>query len=361
MIRSLFFFVMLVTVAACISPTYRPPAAVPDRVQAARAAALQDAMQTALDRRARVYDLAWPVLAANTDLCPVHRPSIGLVVADQALFAKMAGDLRTEDISALGVPDHLQVVHAMAASPAGKAGLRRGTLVHQVDGEAITSPGAAATRMRDALEKKGEVSLVIGPATARRTVTLAGVPACAMPVKISQSQGINAHAAGGEIVIYTGLIRALDDAGLQFVIAHEAAHIAERHPRKYVRNLAVSAGWVTGPLLYAGAMAVDGALTMLGQDPQPSFKAQSVRAVAPWSARFEAEADYLGLYMFVRAGGDGPAARAVFDTFSREAPSSIYLKVTHPLTPERIGALEATLVEISEKQARGDALVPEKR
>ena len=55
---------------------------------------------------------------------------------------------------------------------------------------------------------------------------------------------------------------------------------------------------------------------------------------------------------------DLTGAREAFDVFSREAPRSIYTKSTHPVTPERLVALQAAVEEIEAKREAGMPLLP---
>ena len=344
--------------AACASPEYRAP--VPDAMLMAREkkAAITDAMETALARRARVYDLSWPILTENVDLCPETRPSIGVVIADRKMLARLAGGLREDDLEDIGVAEELIVVHAFAGSPAAGAGLHRGMKVLSVEGEAFSDSEEAVKKINQTTEEGGPVTLRIAEEGVERDFTITPVERCDMAVKISTSQAINAHAATGDVVVMTGAVRSLGDEGLKFLLAHEAAHLVAGHRRKYIQNAVVSGAVVAGPFLYGAGMVAD-RLAQFGDPPDVSFKARALKVLAPWADDFETEADYLGLYMYVRAGGDLDAARELFDVFSRETPPAIFVEATHPLTPERQARLAAAAREIEAKLAAGEDLMPE--
>lgn len=345
--------------AACASPRYQAPPLDEAKVAVERKAAVRDAMETALERRARVYDLSWPVLTANTELCPRTRPTIGVVLADRERLARLAGGLRDEDLEEIGVSDDLVLVHVFAGSPAETAGVTSGGRLLAVNGKPVTDPEKAAEKIREGTKDEGRVVLTLGEGGEERDIEVSPVESCDMAVKISTSQAINAHAATGDIVIYTGVIRALGDEALQFLIAHEAAHLAADHRRKYIQNTVVSGAGLVGPFLYGGAWVADMA-ARIGDRPDISFRSRVVHGLAPWAKGFEEEADYLGAYMFARAGGELSAAREVYDVFSRETPVAIYLRATHPLTPERQVRLAATIAEIEGKRLAGDDLMPER-
>ena len=353
-VRTSFVPILFAWLAACATPQATPPPLDGARAARAEARLLRAAMDTALARRARVYDLAWPVLVANAELCSKTAPQAGLVLADRKLLAKMAGGAEARALARAGVPDGLRVVHAFAGSPAAAAGVPSGARVEAVNGAPLGDPKKAARAIRERLEDGEAASLTADGVT----YSVGGVTACDAAVKISTSQAINANAVSG-ITINTGLIRALDDEALQAVIAHELAHIALDHPREYARNALVTGAPVTGPVAYGLASTTDRVLRLIGRAPDRSLTGRALAALAPWSDAFEAEADYVGLYMHARAGGDARAAIRAFEVMGREGPKSLTVRATHPLIPERIAAAEAALAEIEAKRAAGALLVPE--
>ena len=345
---------VLLMFAACASPRY----AVPDLDAAlsaeAEAALVREAMATALARRARVYDLAWPVLTANAELCEDPKPKPGLVLADRDLLARMSGGLEPKALERLGLPEGLRVVHAHAEGPAARAGLRGGLMIEEVMGERVSTPREAERLIEEALDEGGRAVLV----SEGRAFEIEGVPACDVDVKVSTSQAINATAIG-DIVIYTGLIRSLGDEALRSVIAHELAHVVAGHKAKYARNALVTGAPVIGPVVYFGARLTDRALGLVGIDRDRPLSADALRALAPWTEGFEAEADYVGLYLHARAGGEVAAAADAYRVMGREGPQGITVRATHPLLPERLARHAVTAAEIAEKRAAGEPLVPD--
>lgn len=352
--RAFCILFVLFSFAGCATPRYAVPDADAALSATAEAALAADAMETALARRARVYDLAWPVLTANADLCEKTRPQIGLVLADRDLLARMSGGLEPDVLERLGLPDGLRIVHAHAGGPAAAAGLRAGQMIDTVMGEETRDPGKAGKLLRAALEDGGEAVIGAGGLT----YEISGVPACDVAVKVSTSQAINATAIG-DIVIYTGLIRSLDDGALQSVIAHELAHIVAGHKAKYARNTLVTGAPVVGPVVYYSARIADTVMGFVGIERDKPLSAGALRAIAPWTEDFEAEADYVGLYLFARAGGDVDAAGETFEVMGREGPRAITVRATHPLLPERLARHRVTAAEIAAKRAAGAPLVPE--
>ena len=80
-----------------------------------------------------------------------------------------------------------------------------------------------------------------------------------------------------------------------------------------------------------------------------------------FSKDFEADSDYMGLYMAARAGYDIEIAPNFWRRMAVEHPGSIgknYM-ATHPSTPERASALQESIEEIEEKLNEGRPLRPE--
>ncbi|MBB4659842.1 M48 family metallopeptidase [Parvularcula dongshanensis] len=339
---------------ACATPRYAVPGLDEELTQSEAARVTREAYDLALARRARVYDLAWPVLTANAALCPDASVRAGLVLADRKLLAEMAGGMEEAALAVMGVEEGLRLVHVNAGSPAEAAALVSGMMIDAVEGEPVGDPEEAAKLISSALKERGEATIVADG----RTYTFGGTEACDVPVKIGTSQELNAHAIDG-VTIYTGLVRSLGDEALRSVIAHELAHVALGHKAAYIRNSVVTGGAVLAPALYTLGGLIDRALGLVGAEPDRSYAGRALRLVVPWTEDFEAEADYVGLYMHARAGGDLEAAAAAFELFGTEAPKSLTIRSTHPLVPERLARLRATIEEIEEKRAAGDPLVPE--
>ena len=79
-----------------------------------------------------------------------------------------------------------------------------------------------------------------------------------------------------------------------------------------------------------------------------------------YSQDFEAEADYVGLYILAQAGGNIEEAPQFWRRMATLSPGAIQSShmSTHPATPERFVALEETVKEIRAKQRAGLPLTP---
>lgn len=160
---------------------------------------------------------------------------------------------------------------------------------------------------------------------------------------------INAFALpGGFIGVHTGLIAsAKSESELASVLAHEIAHVTQRH---VVRMLAQQR---RSSVLSMAAMAL--ALLAARSNPQAAMGGMMLgdhvmrTSALSFSRDAEREADRLGLEMLRQAGFEPQGMSDFFNrlqqamrVYDNQAPA--YLR-THPLTTERIADIEARLPE----------------
>lgn len=155
---------------------------------------------------------------------------------------------------------------------------------------------------------------------------------------------INAFAMpGGYIGIHSGLITASStESELGAVIAHEIAHVTQRH---IARRLAAAAS----TNLRSAALVIAG-LLISTQDPQAgmaaatSGMASGIESQLAYSRDHEREADRVGLRMMVKARLDPKGMPDFFQTlmddgrYRRDPPAFLS---THPLTDARIADARA--------------------
>jgi hypothetical protein len=297
----------------------------------------------------RLQSIAWPVLKANVDMCgKATRASIGLTLTDARDFSRQLRGLRVQDVPFAGVT----IAAVAAGSPAAAAGLKSG---EALQGKNVMEIGKAL----NAEMKKSKT------ATLTRTdgtqIKLTPDTICAAPVRLVQSNQINAYTNGKSLVFYAGLLRAVaDDAQIQLVVAHELAHALLKHPRKGTINSAVSGGWLLGSVAGSGGWLIDTFSDLTGQHRPVSYRSLGTQLAAwPYGRAFEREADYVALYLMARSGGDIAKVEQLYSTFSKSGPASTWIGISHPITPERIVAVRAARAEIEAKRASGKALLPE--
>ena len=178
----------------------------------------------------------------------------------------------------------------------------------------------------------------------RRLAAAGDAPAQPFHFFVVAHNDINAFAGpGGYIGINAGLITNTDSEGeLASVLAHEMAHVTQRHiARRFEQqersSLPVFAGIVAAVVL--GSQSPD-----LGQAAAAAALGSAVQASLNFSREAEQEADRVGIQVLERAGYDPRAMPAFLEKlqsakrFIRKAPE--YLS-THPLTTSRIADLRA--------------------
>ncbi len=346
----------------CISTQHQLPAPEPGQLAETQSEMQSEAIAFQMKRRARLYDLSWPLLEANAALCPKTRRSIGVVLADLEMYADLIGGLTADQIKAQGLADDTHLFHIIKGSPAKQAGLTSADFIRAVNGERVEADnsGKVTELIRKGAENGQPVQLHVAGKDGERTLEVSSVEVCDVLVKLSTSSALNALAQDKTMIVNAGLMRSADDDMVQYIMAHELAHLALRHARKGTWNTIASGAVLYGPVLYAGGAVIDRTLEVFGQNSKRSFARQGLARAMWFSQMFEAEADYVGLYMLARAGGDIDGAAEVFRLFAREAPASTWLRYTHPLTPELVAALEIAVQEIQAKQTRGEQLLPER-
>jgi len=157
---------------------------------------------------------------------------------------------------------------------------------------------------------------------------------------VLNSQDFNAISVpGGFIYAYKGLLEALNDDELAFVLGHEVAHLAARHAIKNIQaNMAYS-------------LLMQIALTGVSQQ-NAMIDAQNISQGVNtiynlielgYSRHDEFEADKIGMAYAFRAGFSSRAALSALAKIKAQEGSSgkvmVYFR-THPYTEDRIKALE---------------------
>jgi predicted Zn-dependent protease len=159
---------------------------------------------------------------------------------------------------------------------------------------------------------------------------------------------INAFALpGGFIGVNSGLmLQTHDESELASVLAHEAAHVLQRHIARAVQaqnqssltsTAALLAAILIGAATGAGGQALEGAVAM----SQSIAMQQSIN----FTRSEEAEADRVGIGLLAGAGYNPYAMSEFFQTMARSdsvTSASVFdLLRTHPVTRERIAEARA--------------------
>jgi hypothetical protein len=151
-------------------------------------------------------------------------------------------------------------------------------------------------------------------------------------VHVVDADVVNAFALpGGEIVVYTGLMREADNAEqLAGVLAHEIAHVRKRHG---MRRIAQSIGVIGAIQLLFGDVSGVAAIAV------EVLQASTINA---YSRDQEREADREGVAILAKAGVDPSALADFFALLQKREPSlagSLSWLGTHPDLAERIATV----------------------
>ena len=193
---------------------------------------------------------------------------------------------------------------------------------------------------------KDSTSATLVERVGKRIAAVAPLPNAQWEFVLFESKEANAFCLpGGKVGVYTGILPyTRDEAGLATVIGHEVAHAVARHGASCMSRQMVLQGLgqitesrITNAAWQATFNKVYGLGTSVGLE-------------LPHSREQESEADYMGLLYMARAGYDpGEAVRfwQRFKEFNEKSGVKEGLKWfrTHPLSEDRIQALQAKLPE----------------
>jgi Zn-dependent protease with chaperone function len=338
---------VLIIVAAACAPTSKRPEVSKAASEAEADKQRELIIEDRMEKYQRLANIAYPFLERNIDLCKdktkislegiwVNRYSFGkeyegtmtrMGFANTAnLFATGNGSALT--LAGVSVGDALIGINGWAI-PAGKDAIKHA-------GEKLDELTSHSTTIRLDVQTKN------GP----RQIDVTAHRICAYGFAVETKDEVNAHADGENIVITTGLMRfTQNDYELATVFGHEMAHNVMGHMGKKETNAAIGG-------------VFDVLFALFGGNTQGAFGQMGAEA---YSKSFEAEADYVGLYLMARAGYPVDGAANIWRRFALTNPgsASATLAVSHPPTPERFLALEQTAVEIDGKIKAGAPLNPE--
>lgn len=186
----------------------------------------------------------------------------------------------------------------------------------------------------------------------QRLVTVAPGEKYPYSFSVADYRELNAFALpGGPVWVHRGALQAAaTESQAASVVAHEIAHIAQRHAasRLSVAMITRMGLGLLGALLgnSGGAVAAQGAASLMANGMFLKFSRDD-----------EQEADRVGLAMMRRAGWDGRGMVELFEILRRQAerdPGSVEVFLSsHPAPRDRIANLRAALPRTS--QGRRDS------
>lgn len=335
-------------IAGCATPKTQG-VAVNDALVAAEAKKQrQIALESLINDQIHLEQVAYPIQTAGSPFCDdVVKPALGLYFANKHAIPKEFHDAA---VSLYDMGESLQVTHVIPGSPAERAGILKNDILVSLNGEKMpvgkTAMKEAMELMKDQLKSGESVTLAVLRGETERDFALVPEDACDYPVLLNTSDQVNAMADGSKIIIARGMMRFVEnDQELGMVISHELAHNAMAHMKALKQN------YMLGSIFDIVAM-------VYGINTQGIFGKLGAQR---YSKEFEAEADYVSLYIMARAGLPIDDSPNFWRRMATAHPGSIEANhaSSHPSTPERFVALEKTIEEIREKEASGSPLEPE--
>jgi predicted Zn-dependent protease len=193
--------------------------------------------------------------------------------------------------------------------------------------------------LMQAAQRRGEVS----PELAERF---------AWELLLSRERSVNAFALpGGYLGLHLGLLAISSSADeIAAVLAHELAHVSQRHIARRIEHGQQQTPWVIGAMIL-GALAANAARNAdIASAAVAGGQAMALQGQLAFSRDMEREADRVGLDIMAEAGFDGRGFVTLFDKLQAAARLNDggafpYLR-THPMTAERSADIEARLHDL---------------
>lgn len=308
------------------------------------------ALHALIEDNVRLQRVGYPILTRAVAMC---KDKIGYGIGAGWLTThRLPEQFREIAADTLKLGSNPRVIYLLPGSPAEKAGLKTGDEIVAFNKvELKPDDSAVVETLNKQLDETGkagkEAIFTLSREGVRVDVAVKPEKRCGYPIRLQLADIVNAFADGNQIIITRGMLRfAQSDTELALVIAHELAHNAMGHMKAKMGNFLL--GSIVDILFAAGGVNTQGTFGNL--------------ASMTFSEDFEAEADYVGLYMMAQAGLDIENAPVFWRRMAVNQPGAIsnnQLIRSHPATPYRMLALEKAVQEIREKQKSGKPLEPE--
>jgi predicted Zn-dependent protease len=222
---------------------------------------------------------------------------------------------------------------------------------------AVARPALAQSILRDAETEKMLQDI------SRPIVEAAGLRPENVQIVLIQDPSINAFVVEGQTVyIHSGLIEAADNANeVQGVIAHELGHITGGHVIRMNEGVKVATGIMLLSLLL-GVAAMAAGSSDAGAGIMAAGQQAAMGKFLAFTRVQESSADQAGASFLTKAGISGKGSLAFFkklqnQEFRYAIPQEDSYARTHPLSSERIAALEQTYKSAPSWDAPTDPLL----
>ncbi len=348
MLKAFALCIAVALVAGCTGPVTDAPSTSYSSLQAEIAHETGDILEKYTAGRQRLLTLGAPLMLQNVVLCPRRALTAGFIVHSDFDVPEPLRDVARER---LGLGADATVLSVFTGTAAMDAGLVPGDVLLTINAKRVRNAADARARIKKAAHA---TTAQFGFLRAGRafTLTLPFVPICDYKlVYLESDRTLNAWTDGKQIFVTQGMLDFTNDRELAVVLGHELAHDIMHHNIKNMVN--------TAPIILGGGI-VDGVV-----GPHATEIMMNAYTTI-WSPRFELEADYVGLYLLARAGGDMDAAGPFWRRMAAEKGIEAVIQPeamvhTHPAAPERFGVLTETAREIKAKIKAGAPLTPNLR
>jgi hypothetical protein len=335
--------------ASCASPTTQPIKV--DEAANQAEARLQNelALEGLINDELRLKRIASDIKMKASSLCgELVEYDLGVYALSQDMLPRQ---FRGAANTLYQIDKKPKVLLVYPGSGSEEAGIKNGDEIVSINNWLLPAGEASAKLINEKLEaflKDGKpLELKIARGSEEINLSLFPRKQCAFPVLLNGSDQLNAFADGKNVFIARGMMRfTQDDTELALVVSHEMAHNSMLHMKAKTTN------YVLGSVLDILIAATTGVNT------QGTF---GNIAASRYSQEFEAEADYVGLYMMAAAGKNIDSAPKFWRRMAAAHPTGIEADYSssHPSTAYRLLALEETVKEIKLKQETGTSLTPE--
>ena len=313
------------------------------------------ALDLRFEEQKKLLNVGHKILQTGAPLCRDVSNSVGLFVWNAHFY-----DFKPyrSDIARLYNLDRdIYVFHAVAGSPAEGAGIKAGARIVSVNGHQM-EPGPKASEqfakaLNDPLNNETAQITYVQDDKVYET-ELPFDPVCDYRLIYEhENMEVNAYAAQTKagkprIIVTRGMMQFTNESELAGIMAHELAHHLLDHLDKGAMN--IYAGRAVGAVLDWTE-----ALIFLEKPDNDMRDYLGDKARRIYSQSFEAEADYLGLYIYFNAGYQIQD----YASFWRRMASEISISyidhaVTHPAGPERTLLIGKVEEEIKRAVAKGN-------
>lgn len=298
----------------------------------------------------RVYRIGYNILRSNADICEKADAEtvaygFGALVRNEDSFG---GDMHEPAKQALNLDEFLRIAYIAPNGAAAKAGLQEKDQLVAINGKPVPYGEDADSGffklMKSEMNDNHQLTLAVLRGGAKREFSVKLERMCNYNLRMVISPVSNASADGKNVTVYSGIMKDLDtDQKVALIVGHEIAHNIMRHIQKGQGNAMVGAGF---GVLIAAVTGVNMTNTMANIGG------------GMHQVDFEAEADYVGMYLAERAGYDTSNATEVWREMSINNPAAVSHGGDHPANAERFLALEKTVAEIQEKRRKHLPLLP---